>query len=163
MHSHELPPLVDYFEDAGGLFAMLVFVHFIADFVHQNAFHKDNKGWRYQALYKHSALYTIQFLPFMFWLKLECWEVVIGMMWLFVSHILIDSGVGTRTWIAKIYRPPDLFGGKAYNEVPYHNASFVRSAIDRWVLTPHGRITVLLIDQIQHATAIWPIVVMTIF
>jgi hypothetical protein len=141
---HELAPLVDTFEDAGGLFAMLLFVHFVADFVHQSATHKDAKYVRHWQLLKHSFIYAVQF-------------------WLFCSHVIIDSGYFTRIWILKLYRPPDLFDGLATRNAQYDDAGFSRAIVYKWAMTPNGRIMTMMVDQIQHATALWPLVIMTLY
>lgn len=159
MHT-ELAPLVDMFEDAGGIFAVLMFVHFIADFIQQSSYDTDVKYTSHRSLFKHSLIYTIQFLPFMFFLKMALWEICLGVVWLLLTHFAIDSMWFTKLWVFKLYKPPELFGVDGI--VPDYNCKVANAIFFKWAATPNGRLRVLLIDQIQHATALWPIVIMVL-
>ena len=158
---NELHSLIDIFEDAGGMFALLMYVHFIADFLQQSSYNTDEKYTNHMALLKHSAIYSIQFLPFMFFLQFTSWEIVAGFLWLIVSHFAIDSMWFTKLWVFKLYRPPELFRDRG--RLPIYDCETAMLAFDKWSITPNGRMRILLIDQVQHATALWPLVVMTLF
>jgi hypothetical protein len=142
-------PLVELFEDAGGLMAVLFLVHLLADFVFQSYKTIDAKYNKAKELSAHSAIYAIQFMPLIAFLGRKWWELVLCFIWLFATHFIIDSMFFTNRWIVNVYRPPGL------RPTP-------RGLAD-WSTTSKAHIRILIVDHIQHAFALWPIVIMLMY
>ena len=155
----ELTPLVDFFEDAGGIFAILMFVHFLADFIHQGFSKKESKSYTDLATLKHSFIYTIHFLPLMIFLQMQMWEVVAGFIWLLLTHFIVDTHYFTKKWVFNLYHPEDPFSYRIKDS----SRGVLHAAYNKWRQTPDGRVMFFVLDQIQHATTLWPIVLMILY
>jgi hypothetical protein len=141
--------LVDVFEDAGGIFAILMLIHFMADFVFQSYKVIDAKYKKFRELSIHSLIYAVQFLPIMFFLGLTWIEIIAGFIWLVGTHFAIDSMWFTNHWLKHVYRPPDLVA--------------TPRGIVGWATSYKNSIRILIVDHIQHAFALWPIVIMVLY
>lgn len=141
--------MVSLFAAAGGIFAILMLVHFVADFVFQSYKVVDIKFNKFRELSKHSFIYAVQFLPILFFIELTWTQCVVGFLWLMVSHFVIDSMWITNHWIKHMYRPPDLVA--------------TPRGILGWSTAYKNSVRILIIDHIQHAFALWPIVIMALY
>lgn len=93
---------------AGGLFAVMAFVHFFVDWIfqsHAEAMVKHNNP-RVRA--KHCLIYTLGFVPLMCLLNYSFWEWLIALNILFWSHFYLDTYHGVFLWAKYIRRPPQM-------------------------------------------------------
>jgi Protein of unknown function (DUF3307) len=135
---------------AGGLFAILTFIHFVVDWIfqtHAEAMAKHNNA---KVRARHCLIYTLGFLPLLLvftWLgALTLLEFGICLLILFVSHFIEDTYLPVYLWAKYIRRPPEM-----KQENP--KAGFVE-----FVGTPLGKILMIAIDQIIHLAFLFPIV-----
>ncbi len=94
----------------GGLFAIMVFIHFAVDWVfqsHAEAMAKHN-NWRVRA--RHCMIYTLGFLPliaFLSWCRvLHHSQYWLSLAILFFSHFVEDTYLPVYYWAKLIRRPP---------------------------------------------------------
>lgn len=150
---------------AGGLFAILAFVHFAVDWIfqsHAEAMVKHNRPW---IRAKHCLIYTLGFVPLMYIFGFTFWEWVIGVNVLFWSHFMEDTYVPVFLWAKYIRRPPEMTApwkeefietnGIISHRVHPPNAT---RGFGQWVQTPMGKILMIAIDQIIHLAFLFPIV-----
>lgn len=127
---------------AGGLFAVLAFVHFAVDWVfqtHAEAMAKHN-NWRMRA--RHCAIYTAGFVPLFWWLHVR-WSVGIACtVLLFGSHFIEDTYLPVYWWTKYIRRVPTV------------RQKGILGFIE-WAETPLGKILMIAVDQIIHLTFLW--------
>lgn len=146
---------------AGGLFALLAFVHFVVDWVfqsHSEAMVKHNNP---KIRAKHCLIYTIGFVPLMYVFGFTFWEWVISVNVLFWSHFYLDTYHGVFLWAKYIRRPPEMIephkivGLDGYVTVtpPDPHKGFVA-----FIQTALGKILMIAIDQITHLIFLWVIV-----
>jgi hypothetical protein len=130
---------------AGGLFAILTFVHFFVDWIcqtHSEAMQKHNNPI---VRARHCAIYTIGFVPFLFWFNLTGLEIFFSMNILFWSHFIEDTYVPVFLWAKYVRRPPEMI-----NDPKNGFLSFIS--------TPLGKILMIAVDQIIHLAFLFPIV-----
>lgn len=150
---------------AGGLFAIFTFVHFFVDWVlqtHAEAMAKHNNPW---VRARHCLIYTIGFVPLMWFLHFQAWEWVAGLNILFWSHFVEDTYVPVYLWAKYIRRPPEMTqpqrqaGTDGYVIVlpPDPKKGFVE-----FIQTPLGKILMIAIDQIIHLAFLFPLVWMAL-
>jgi hypothetical protein len=144
-----VPGLIHTFQHAGGIFAILVLIHFMADFLFQSYKVIDAKYKKFRELSLHSLIYASQFLPILYFLSLTWVEIIVSFLWLMCSHFAIDSMWLTNHWLKHVYRPPDLVA--------------TPRGIFGWTTSHKNSIRILIVDHIQHAFALWPIVIMSIY
>lgn len=146
---------------AGGIFAVLGFIHFFVDWIfqsHAEAMVKHN-NWKVRA--KHCLIYTVGFVPLLFVVGLSWWEWLVALNVLFWSHFTEDTYVPVFLWAKWIRRPPEMSdpiktsGVDGYITItpPDPHKGFVL-----FIQTPLGKILMITIDQIIHLIFLWPIV-----
>ena len=150
---------------AGGLFAVLVFIHFFTDWLfqsHAEAMIKHNHPW---VRAKHCLIYTIGFIPIMLYLQFSLVSFLIGINVLFWSHFVEDSYVPVYLWAKYIRKPPQMFEPwkEAYVRVDGQTAFKVhppdfKHGFEQFVETPIGKILLITVDQIFHLAFLWIIV-----
>lgn len=154
---------------AGGLFAVLAFIHFFVDWIfqsHSEAMVKHNNPW---VRAKHCLIYTVGFLPFMYFCHFTVWEWLVGINILFWSHFFEDTYLPVYLWAKYVRRPPEMT--EAWKE-PYtrvdgeiafkvHPPDPKRGFIE-FVQTPLGKILMIAIDQIIHLAFLFPLVWMAL-
>lgn len=92
----------------GGVFAVLVFWHFLSDWVFQS--HKEAlakaKDWRVRL--RHVTVYSTLFLP-LFWL-VGFWGAKAAFAWLLLmfSHFVIDTYIPVMLWAKYLRRAPQF-------------------------------------------------------
>jgi len=139
---------------AGGLFALLTFVHFGVDWLfqsHAEAMKKHNHPWTRGI---HCAVYTIGFIPVMMLFELSEKEIWLGAIILFLSHFVEDTYIPVFLWAKYIRRPPGFVKG---NTDKQDNEAFIQ-----FIDTTLGKILMIVVDQIIHLTFLWPIVYMAL-
>lgn len=150
---------------AGGLFAVLAFVHFFVDWIfqsHSEAMVKHNRPW---IRAKHCAIYTLGFAPLFWAFGLYWWEWLVAVNILFWSHFYEDTYTPVFLWAKYIRKPPEMT--EPWKEtyartdgtvaVRVHAPDAERGFVE-WVQTPMGKILMIAIDQIIHLAFLFPIV-----
>jgi hypothetical protein len=154
-----------YLALAGGLFSILSFIHFFVDWVfqsHAEAMVKHNNA---KIRAKHCAIYTIGFLPILFF----CWSVealsiiqmLVCLAILFTSHFFEDTYLPVYLWAKYIRRPPQMTepikeatADGYFRVLPPDPKKGFLSFVD----TALGKILMIAIDQIIHLAFLFPIV-----
>ena len=139
---------------AGGLFALLTFVHFGVDWLfqsHAEAMKKHNHPWTRA---HHCAVYTLGFMPAMMLLELSQPEILLGAGILFFSHFVEDTYIPVFLWAKYIRRPPGFASG---NTKEQDDKAFMQ-----FIDTTLGKILMITVDQIIHLIFLWPIVYMAL-
>jgi len=147
---------------AGGIFAVLAFIHFFSDFIfqsHNEAMKKHNHFW---IRAKHCAIYTVCFIPILYCLNMPKAGMFISLNILFWSHFIEDTYIGVFLWAKHIRKPPEI--QKIYthssNLNPTENdlKNWEMAGFKEFVATPLGKILMIAIDQIIHLSFLWPVV-----
>lgn len=151
---------VMYLALMGGLFAVLVFIHFLIDWGTQNhkeAMTKHNHFW---VRTKHCLIYAFGFFPFFYTTSFTFREWIAGFLILFVSHHFQDTYVSCYLWAKYVRRPPQMteprksVGVDGYVSVlPADPKAGFLEFID----TTLGKILLIAIDQIIHLAFLFPI------
>lgn len=130
---------------AGGLFAILAFIHFFVDWVfqsHDEAMVKHSNSF---VRAKHCLIYTIGFVPLFLYLDFPFWKLFLAINILFWSHFFEDTYIPVFLWAKHIRKPPEM------EDDPQHG--FIV-----FISTPLGKILMIAIDQIIHLSFLFPIV-----
>lgn len=128
------------------LYVMLVFTHFVMDWVFQSDWEARNKTKHHGIRALHCTTYALGFLPALVWiLEIPEWKIGISLGYLFVTHFIIDTYIPTYLWAKHISRNPDVVEGgiKAFR------AQFQ---------TPRGFVVYVTVDQIFHLSALWGLI-----
>jgi hypothetical protein len=148
----------------GGLFAVLTFIHFFVDWVfqsHSEAMVKHNNPW---VRAKHCLIYTLGFVPLLFFCHFSFLEWAISLNLLFWSHFLEDTYLPVYLWAKYIRRPPEMMEPR---KEPFRQENGVmafkvlspdpQKGFVEFIQTPLGKILMIAIDQIIHLTFLFPI------
>lgn len=150
---------------AGGLFAILTFIHFFVDWIFQS--HAEAMAKHNNALVRarHCAIYMLGFVPllcFFLWTHtLTPLQYPLSLAILFFSHFIEDTYLPVYWWAKHIRKPPEMtepymstdIDGKTIWLPADPKIGFVK-----FVQTPLGKILMIAIDQIIHITFLFPIV-----
>ena len=107
---------------------ILILFHFVSDFFFQPGKWGENKIKHFKPRFFHAIQYSIVFLPVLYFLRLN----MLWVLWIFVTHLLIDSYKFVNWWNIRIR--------KTTKEVP------------GWFLVVQ--------DQILHILVLLPIVIL---
>lgn len=132
---------------AGGLFALLSLVHFIVDWIfqtHSEAMVKHNNP---KVRAKHCLIYTIGFIPLLYFFGYSRLEWFLALNILFWSHFVEDTYMPVFLWAKYIRKPPEMAGEPV-------------SGFIKFVGTPLGKILMIAVDQIIHLSFLIPLVYM---
>lgn len=137
---------VDLLAKVGGIFALLTFLHFVADWVfqsHAEAMAKPSNHW---VRARHCLVYTAICCG-VIWLLFHPLPRDLGAtaVILFVSHFAEDTYLPVYVWARFIRRPPEMANAP-------HLEGFKEFAS-----TALGKILLIAIDQIVHITFLVPI------
>lgn len=138
---------IDYLSRLGGLFAVLVFVHFFVDWIFQSHDEAMIKHKNAAVRAKHCLVYTT---PFVFlaiilgasWLKLAAIASI-----LFMSHFAEDTYIPVYLWARFIRKPPQL-------RIDNSQKGFSAWLTEDPVLS---KILLIAIDQIIHVSFLVPV------
>lgn len=144
----------------GGIFSILIFIHFFVDWIfqsHSEAMVKHNNP---KIRAKHCFIYTLGFVPLLFFCNFSVLEWLFALNLLFWSHFCEDTYIPVYLWAKYIRRPPEMteprkeVGIDGYVTVspPDPKAGFVD-----FIQTPMGKILMIAIDQIIHIAFLLPI------
>lgn len=141
----------------GGIFALLVFWHFVADWLtqsHNEAMSKARDKW---VRARHCLIYSLNFVPVMYVLKLSHTHMLLCFVILFVSHFIEDTYIPVLLWVKHIRRPPEF---KDRGEHFASRADLVaedRRAFIAFASTPLGKVVAIVVDQLVHIAFLMPI------
>lgn len=144
----------------GGIFSILVFIHFFVDWIfqsHSEAMVKHNNP---KIRAKHCLIYTLGFVPLLLFCNFSWVEWLFALNLLFWSHFCEDTYIPVYLWAKYIRKPPEMteprkqVGIDGYVSVlpPDPKAGFVD-----FIQTPMGKILMIAIDQIIHIAFLLPI------
>jgi hypothetical protein len=144
----------------GGIFSILVFIHFFVDWIFQSHAEAMVKHNNPKVRAKHCLIYTVGFAPFMWLFNFSWLEWLIGLNILFWSHFVEDTYVPVYLWAKYIRKPPEMAKPvtvtytDGYTKVlpPSPHTGFLE-----FINTPMGKILMIAIDQIIHITFLLPI------
>jgi len=157
-------PLFEKFCLMGGLFSILGFIHFFVDFVCQTHFEAMNKHNNALIRARHCAIYTLGFLPVLFFMHacgVYTWlEMFIAVNILFWSHFGEDTYYPVYLWARYIRRPSEMtdpivttnFVGHQVVLPPDPKAGFIK-----FINTTLGKILMIAVDQIIHFAFLLPV------
>lgn len=156
MSIHELSRL-------GGVFAILVFWHFFADWVfqtHKEALAKAKNHW---VRARHCFVYAALFLP-LFWLVgfRDNW---LALTILFVSHFFIDTYIPVMLWAKHLRKAPQFEGvGRTRvfqpwqdNVVDQVGYKTDEDAFKAFAATNIGLVLMITMDQFLHIAFLLPV------
>lgn len=134
---------------AGGAFIVLVFVHFVADWMLQTdtmARRKaDESPW---LLIVHSTVYALSFCPILFLSFKGSFPLIVSAtLSLLISHGAIDTYTPIWLWARVIRRPQEMDNDPVDGFI-------------LWSSKPYGMFLTSGIDQLMHAAFLAPIAVM---
>lgn len=149
--------MLEIFAIAGGLFALLTFVHFFADWLFQSHKEATNKHHDFSIRGRHCIIYTAAFVPFIILLGIGGWYLLVSILTLFLSHFIIDTYIPVYLWAKFVRKVPEL------SEIP-------GPMKDRYLLSkkafaqlfkesPVHAILFIAVDQILHLGFLWVIVI----
>lgn len=152
----------------GGLFAIMVFIHFAVDWIfqtHSEAMAKHN-NWKVRA--RHCMIYTLGFLPliaFLSWCRvLHHWQYWASLAILFFSHFVEDTYLPVYYWAKFIRKPPEMTQPiKWVDKDGEHEGINPMEGFKQFVQTGLGKILMIAIDQIIHIAFLFPIVFMVMW
>jgi len=133
---------------AGGLFAAFTFVHFVVDWImqtHAEAMAKHN-NWKVRA--RHCLIYTVGFIPLLWYLNFTPLQYLIGLNILFWSHFVEDTYLPVFLWAKYVRKPPEM------------NCEDKMEGFKLFVQTTLGKILMIAVDQIIHLAFLFPLVFM---
>ncbi len=139
---------------AGGLFALLALVHFVVDWIfqtHSEAMVKHNNP-RVRA--KHCLIYTIGFIPLLYFFDYSWLQWLIALNILFWSHFAEDTYVPVFWWAKYIRKPSEM-------EEPPRGAG-PHAGFVLFIQTTLGKILMIAVDQIIHLVFLIPLVYMAL-
>lgn len=166
-----------HLSQVGGIFSILVFWHFVADWVFQTHREALAKSKNLRLRFQHCAEYTFMYSILFWYIGFDnnlAWRAA-GL--LFVSHFIIDSYVPVMLW-AKYFRKAPQFDGvvkkfsKPTETEELTNGQWKNTIIDKityasdeeafiaYVSTPIGLVLMITMDQLFHITFLLPIAYM---
>lgn len=156
---------VEILAQAGGLLALLVFWHFVSDWIfqsHSEAMAKPIDDW---VRAKHCATYTALMFPLLALMGLGVLQCVYGAWLLFFSHFIEDSYYPILLWAKHIRRSPEFkrVGTSIYDPVDGSIRKYTDTdAFIAFAHTPLGKILMITVDQLVHIAFLIPIVIMAL-
>lgn len=171
----------------GGLFAILVFWHFFADWIFQSEKEALAKALNWQVRFRHVGVYTTLFLPLFMYVGFWDMRTVLACAILWVSHFIIDTYWPVMMW-AKYLRRADQFnhvkkhgrrtdgsfsmteqqykqlmegkGQLGWSDMVVDEITYAndREAFKAFFMTPIGGLLCITIDQLCHIACLIPVV-----
>lgn len=143
--------MLELFSVAGGLFSVFTFVHFFADWLFQSHFEATNKHKNAKIRARHCLIYTVAFIPILLLMKVSLIAMVVSLVFLFVSHFVIDTYVPVYLWAKYLRKVPSL------QKENLGDKSGMQVFAEMWS-NPIYPILFIAVDQILHLTFLWPVV-----
>ena len=149
---------IEYISMAGGLFAVLSFVHFFVDFICQTHFEAMNKHNRPWIRARHCAVYTVGFVPILCFFNFGLLEWLAAVNILFWSHFYLDTYHGVFLWAKYVRQPPEFKQIGTSGDLSQSAPADDKEAFVRFISTQLGKILMISIDQISHLSFLFPLV-----
>ncbi len=131
----------------GGLFALLTLVHFIVYWLFQSHAEAMVKHNNPKVRAKHCLIYTLGFVPLLYFFDYTWVEWAIALNILFWSHFVEDTYIPVFLWAKHIRKPPEM-------------AADPKKGFIEFVSTPLGKILMIAVDQIIHLSFLIPLAYM---
>jgi len=148
---------------AGGLWVVLVFWHFLADWLTQTEKNAEAKHHGGLVLGVHCLVYSALFIPF-FWLYgLHLWEAVMSFIVLYFSHIVGDVGLPVWWWSKYIRKMTYTDMGKSIRVPVAFPTDLFRANEPMTTSKLFRPILVIVIDQLWHLAWLWVIVFFALY
>jgi hypothetical protein len=132
----------------GGVFAILAFWHFIADWCFQSHAMAVVKSSNELVRLKHCIVYALLFWPLFLGMGLQGNIVAIITMILFLSHYMIDSYEPVAFWARYLRRAPEALNAKQGTGHKF---------LLKMGETPLGTVLIVGMDQVFHVAFLLPI------
>jgi len=165
---------VQVFAQLGGVFAILVFWHFFADWVfqsHKEAMNK-SKNWDVRAM--HCMIYTLFFIPLLAAVGISASKAAFCVVILYCSHFVIDTYVPVMLWAKYLRLAPqfdqvksqivqDLCGpcdqsrGWSDRLIDRRLYASDEEAFKAFASTPLGLVLMITMDQLFHIAFLLPV------
>lgn len=142
--------MTQFFAAAGGLFALLTFIHFFGDWLFQTQFEAINKSKSRRVRARHCTIYTLFFVPVLAMLTTTFVSFLACIVILWGSHYVIDTYVPVLLWARYLRKIARL--QKADEEEELGEAF-----VSLWK-EPVYPILFIAVDQIFHLMFLWPVV-----
>lgn len=155
---------IEILAQAGGLFAVLTFIHFVGDWVFQSHEVAMRKSKEPGVRATHCLSYAMFFMPLLAWMGMSWLNMGICFAVLFGSHFIEDTYIPVLLWAKYMRKPPEFTGLQAQRD---KLASISKEtgvditlpdeemAFRHFVKTPLGILLMIAIDQIIHLTFLW--------
>jgi hypothetical protein len=151
---------------AGGIIAVLALIHNVVDVIFQNHAEAMVKHNNPKVRAKHCLIYTLGFVPLMWYFDFTFWEWMIALNTLFWSHFCEDTYIPVYLWAKYIRRPPEMVEPwkETYTRVDGSVAVKVhppdpKRGFGEWIQSPLGKILMIWVDQIVHWIFLVPIAI----
>jgi hypothetical protein len=148
----------------GGLIAVLALIHNVVDVIFQNHAEAMVKHNNPKVRAKHCLIYTVGFIPFMWYCHFTFGEWIIGLNILFWSHFFEDTYLPVYLWAKYIRKPPEMTEPwkETYTRVDGTVAFRVhppdpKHGFVEWIQTTLGKMLMIWVDQIVHWVFLVPI------
>ncbi len=152
---------------AGGIFAILTLLHFIADWLfqsHQEAMTKHNNKW---VRARHCLVYTSFFVGFLLAFNMSWLGLFLSLNILFWTHFYLDTYHAVFLWAKYIRKPPEMSNPWLDSYADIDGTVQIKvgppdpvKGFKKFVETPLGKILMISVDQISHLICLIPIVYM---
>lgn len=140
---------MDNLANIGGLFSILVFVHFFSDWLSQNHKEAMTKHNDWKVRFWHCIDYVFFFMIFFGWQHVNPIKALICIGILFASHFVIDTYWGTYFWAKYMRKIPSIHDALTKEES--------LKAFGEEFKNPVNAILFIAVDQIQHILFLLPI------
>jgi len=151
----------------GGVWSLLMLWHFVADWIpqtHAHAIAKTKDSW---IRFEHCMLYTVLFGPAYFFCATGSPRGIMIMVWLFVSHFIIDSYVITAWWAKHVRRDPAFdeteLAATTITGVELRRPRTYEEGMKAMMSTPVGAILCITMDQILHLVCLVPVAILLVW
>jgi len=152
--------MLETFALAGGVFSLLAFVHFFADWLFQTHDEATNKHHDFSVRGRHCIIYTAAFVPFILLLGIGGWGLPISLLTLFLSHFIIDTYIPVFLWAKFVRKVPELSKNSGPGEDRYLSSKKMFGKLFKE--SPVHAILFIAVDQILHLTFLWIIVLLAL-
>lgn len=146
MNMVERYEMMSRFAAMGGVFAVLVFWHFFADWLFQTHVEAMAKAKDRRVRAMHCLVYAGLFVPLFAGLHMPLLGACYSLAILFTSHFVIDSYIPVLLWAKYLRRAPQFSAGTSNEE-----------AFKAFAATPIGLVLMIVMDQFFHIAFLLPI------
>lgn len=151
---------IELLAQTGGIFSLLVFWHFVFDWLFQTHDEAMKKSKDHQIRAIHCLIYAGSFLPLLMITSLTTSQGILALGILFWSHFFIDTYWPVMMWVKHIRKPPE-FQRVTFNPKTGVNRKLTdnESLLD-FSRTSLGLTLIIVVDQLIHIAFLLPIAYM---